>query len=61
MLCESSNRCFGDRLVLYAAAADRAYNLAILLERDATREDHYSGLIRYVGADELVARLAVFA
>jgi hypothetical protein len=63
-LWECSNRCVGDRLVLCAAAAanaDGAYNLAILLDRNATREDHHPGLIRYVDAEEPVARLAVAA
>src|SRR5271163_3089970 len=64
MLCESSNRGFGDSLVLCAAATaytDGAYDLAILLDRNATREDHHPGVVRYVDAEELVSRLAVAA
>src|SRR5428012_19591 len=64
MLIDSSIRCFGDRLVLCAAATtytDGAYDLAILLYRNATREDHHPGVVRYVDAEELVPRLAVAA
>src|SRR6202030_3086283 len=54
----------GPRLVLLAAAAadaDGADDLAVHLERDAAREDHHPVVVRYVDAEELVARLAVAA
>src|ERR1700722_3797573 len=58
------DNCFGDRLILLAAAAadaNGAHDLAVHFDRDAAREDHHPGVVRYVDAEELVSRLAVAA
>src|ERR1700733_12640464 len=58
------DNCFSDRLILLDAAvadANATRDLAVNLDRDATRENHFPGVVRYVDAEELVARVAVAA
>ena len=51
-----------DRVVLLArpaADADRAHHLPVLLQRDASGENHHPAIVRRVNSEELVAGLAV--
>src|SRR5260370_27365930 len=64
ILRAGGNRCLCDRLILLAAApadANGARDLSVHLDRDAACEDHHSAVVRYVNAEELVARLPIAA
>src|SRR5271168_2752547 len=63
-LSRGGDDCLRHRLVLLATAAadaDSAHDLAVQLDRDATRENHHPVVVRYVDAEELVPWLAVAA